>query len=93
LQITVIALSSTRDMTEARFHFTPAKGKSIKTTDVTVPLTPSFQTWYGSVASNAFGTNFTYTQPFTIDGDATDIATVTITLVNSNGPSAAATVQ
>ncbi len=93
LQITVIALSSTREVTEARFHFTAATGKSLKTTDVTVPLTTVFQAWYGSTASEAFGTNFMYTQPFTIDGNASDIASVTITLVNSSGPSAASTVQ
>jgi hypothetical protein len=93
IQITVIALSSTREVSEARFHFTAVAGKSLKTTDVTVPLTTVFQAWYGSTASDAFGTNFTYTQPFTIDGNATDIANVTITLVNSSGPSAAATVQ
>ena len=93
LLITVIALSSTRDMTEARFHFTPAAGKSIKTMDVTVPLTTVFQAWYGSAASDAFGTNFMYTQPFTLDGNATDVASVTIILVNSNGTSDPATVQ
>ncbi len=93
LQITVIALSSTRDMTEAQFHFTAASGKSLKTTDITVSLTSVFQTWYGSAASDQYGTNFTYTQPFTLDGNATDVGSVTITLVNSAGTSAPATVQ
>jgi hypothetical protein len=93
LQISVIALSSTRDMIEARFHFTPASGKSIKTTDVTVPLTSAFQTWYGSADSTPFGTNFKYTQPFTLDGDASDVANVTIILTNSAGSSNAATAQ
>lgn len=93
LQITLLALSSTRDMTEAQFHFTPVAGKSIKTTDVTVQLTTVVQAWYGSTASDAFGTNFMYTQPFTLDSDANDVASVTITLVNSSGASDPATVQ
>ena len=91
LQVSVIALSSTRDMVEARFQFTPVSGKSIKTTDVTVPLTSSFQTWYQLPDSIPLGTNFKYTQPFTIDGDAADIASVTIILVNSAGSSDPAT--
>jgi hypothetical protein len=93
MQITVIALSSTRDMTEAQFHFTAASGKSLKTTDVTVQLASAFQTWYGSSTSDQYGTNFTYTQPFTLDGDASDVASVTITLVNSSGASEPATTQ
>lgn len=93
IQVAVIALSSTRDMTQAQFHFTPVAGKSLKTTDVTVSLTSVFQTWYGSSNSDQFGTNFTYTQPFTLDGNATDIQSVSVTLTNSAGTSGAATAQ
>jgi hypothetical protein len=93
LQVSLIALSSTRDMTEAQFHFTPVSGKSLTTTDVTVQLTSAFQSWYGSSNSDQYGTNFTYTQPFTLDGDATDIQSVSITLVNSAGNSEPATAQ
>ena len=93
LQVAVIALSSTRDMTQAVFHFTPASGKSLKITDVTVPLTSAFQTWYGSSTSDQYGTNFTYTQPFTLDGPATDIQSVSVTLTNSAGSSSPATAQ
>jgi hypothetical protein len=93
IQVAVIALSSTRDMTQAQFHFTPVSGKSLKTTDVTVSLTSVFQTWYGSSNSDQYGTNFTYTQPFTLDGDATDIQSVSVTLTNSAGTSGASTAQ
>lgn len=93
LQVSAIALSSTRDMNEAHFHFTPVSGKSLATSDVTVQLTSVFQSWYGSSTSNQYGTNFTYTQPFTLDGDATDIQSVSITLANSAGTSEAATAQ
>jgi hypothetical protein len=93
LQVSAIALSSTRDMNEAHFHFTPVSGKSLATSDVTVQLTSVFQTWYGSSTSDQYGTNVTYTQPFTLDGDATDIQSVSITLANSAGTSEAATAQ
>ena len=93
LTISMMGLSSTRDMTDADFQFTPVAGKSIKTTDVSVPLSGPFQTWYGSAESDQYGTSFSYSQPFTLDGDASDIASVTITLTNSNGTSTPATVQ
>jgi len=93
LQVVVSGLSSTRDMTQAQFTFTPVTGKSLATTGLTVPLTSAFQTWYSSAPSDADGTTFTYTQPFTISGDASDIESVTVTLTNSAGVSEAVTAQ
>ncbi|HTZ60111.1 MAG TPA: VCBS repeat-containing protein [Acidobacteriaceae bacterium] len=93
LQVALLGLSSTRDMTQADFHFTPVAGKSLGTTDLVVPVTTAFQAWYQSTASNADGTTFTYTQPFTITGDASDIQSISVTLTNSQGVSASTTVQ
>jgi hypothetical protein len=93
LQVALLGLSSTRDMTQAEFHFTAVPGKSLATTDLTVPVTSAFQTWYQSSASDADGTTFTYTQPFTITGDAFDIQSVSVTLTNSQGASESTTVQ
>ncbi len=93
LQIALLGLSSTRDMTQADFHFTAVPGKSLGTTDLTVPVTSAFQAWYQSAASDADGTTFTYTQPFTISGDASNIQSITVTLTNSQGVSESSTVQ
>jgi hypothetical protein len=80
-------------MTQADFHFTAVPGKSLGTTDLTVPVTSAFQAWYQSAASDADGTTFTYTQPFTITGDAADIQSIAVTLTNSQGVSESSTVQ
>lgn len=93
LQIVLHGFSTPRDVTQAQFHFTAVRGKSLKTPDVTVPLTAAFQAWYQSAASSTSGTTVTYTQPFSINGDAADIASVTIILSNSQGPSQPLTVQ
>lgn len=87
LTIAVVGLSSTRDMTQAQFHFTPADGKTLKTTDLTVDLSTPFSTWYGSSTSASYGTTFLYTQPFTLDSDASAVANVSVTLTNSKGAS------
>jgi hypothetical protein len=93
LQVVVLGLSSPRDMTQAVFHFTAAPGKSLKTPDVTVQLSTPFATWYQTQGSIAFGTTFSYTQPFTLDSNATDIGSVAVTLSNSQGASQPATTQ
>jgi len=87
LQLVIDGLSSTRDMTQADFHFTPAPGATLQTTDLTVSLTSAFTTWYSDQASTAFGTAFEYTQPFTLDSAATDVQSVIVTLTNSVGKS------
>jgi hypothetical protein len=87
LTVTVVGFSNTREVTKAVFHFTPVAGSSIKNPDVTVDVSPVFAGWYGTTASDSYGSAFTYTQPFTLDSDATSIAGVTVTLGNSVGAS------
>ncbi|HEX4322121.1 MAG TPA: VCBS repeat-containing protein [Acidobacteriaceae bacterium] len=93
ITVTILGLSSTRDMSQATFHFTPASGASLKTTDLTVDLTTAFTGWYQSAASDTFGTTFQYTQPFTLNSDATDVGSVSVTLTNSQGASQPGTAQ
>lgn len=93
ITIAILGLSSTRDMTQAEFHFTPASGASLKTTDLTVDLTAPFTTWYQSTSSDDFGTTFLYTQPFTLSSDAKSVGEVSVTLTNSKGASQPGTAQ
>jgi hypothetical protein len=93
MQVVITGLSSTRELSQAQFHFVPAAGQTLTTTDVTVPLTSAFSTWYQNEASTAFGTQFLYTQPFTLDSDATVVGSVTVTLTNTQGASAPSNAQ
>ena len=92
LTVAILGLSSTREMTQATFHFTPAAGQTLTTTDLTVDLSSAFSTWYGSAKSDAFGTTFLYTQPFTLSSGG-GVAGVTVTLTNTKGDSQPATAQ
>lgn len=87
MSVAILGFSSTRDMSQATFHFTPAAGKSLTTTDLTVSLTSPFVSYYQSAQSDAAGSSFLYTQPFTLSTDATSVGTVTVTLSNSQGVS------
>src|ERR1035438_5690278 len=52
----------------------------------------AFQTWYASDASDAYGGQFTYTQPFAITtGSVSTLQSVTVTLTNSQGVSSTMT--
>jgi len=81
--VTVIGYSSTRTLTSANFTF---NGTNLGTTSLSVPVDAIFSPWYQSSASSQFGSNFTYTQPFTTTNPQA-ITSVTVTLVNSVGTS------
>jgi hypothetical protein len=91
--VAVTGCSTPRDMTSALFHFTPTTGTNLATTDLTVPLNTPFVSWYNSSASNAFGSQFTVTIPFTFQVSTgpisiAPVAALTVTMTNSAGASA-----
>ena len=83
--VQVTGYSTPRQVTQAVFVFTAAAGKNLQTTQVTLPVDSAFTTWYNSTTSGQFGSTFLYTQPFTIQGDASAIASVSVTLTNAVG--------
>jgi hypothetical protein len=84
--------STPRDMSNVTFTFTPTTGTNLASTTATVQLGSVFTTWYGSTASNAFGSLFTLTVPFTAGStgpiSGAPIAALTASLTNSRGTSA-----
>ena len=87
LQMT--GFSSGRDVTQATFVFTLKNGT---TSTVTIPLDTLFASWFSSTAAAPFGSMFTLTQPFTVQGDPTNVVSVTVTLVSKAGTSSTFTI-
>lgn len=87
ITVTVQGFSSTREMQSADFHFVPASGSSISNPDVSVQLGNAFASWYSQPASDQYGSAFTYVQSFTLSQDSSSIGAVSVTLINSIGPS------
>jgi hypothetical protein len=83
-----VGTSTTLDMKTAAFHFTPAAGATLQTTDVAIDVSSLFAAWYGNAASLATGSQFSLIVPFTVAGNTSTIASVTVTLINSVGGSA-----
>ena len=87
LNISITGYSTTRDIASATLTFTAATGSTVTSAPLTVQLSSVFNTWYASAASNAVGSTFTITLPFTVTGDTNAIGSATITLTNSQGVS------
>ena len=85
LQIT--GLSTARTVDQLEFQFTPVPGGDLQTTRVTATVTSPFSSWYSSVQSNNFGSQFTATVNFNVDGDSAAIGSVAATATNSRGTS------
>jgi hypothetical protein len=89
--VTVIGFATSRQVTQANFQFAAAPGASLQTASLAIPVTSLFSAWYASAAAALFGSQFSFVQPFTVTGSAQSIASVTVTLTNAQGTSAAVT--
>lgn len=87
LTVNVTGFSNTREIKSAIFHFTPAQGNTLSNPDVTIDATTIFAAWFSNPSSDAYGSTFTYSQPFNLSADPATIQSVTITLVNAAGDS------
>jgi hypothetical protein len=87
-EVCIPGFSTPRDMAAATFRFVAAEKANL-----TVPLKPpdvsgAFASWYQSPNSLLGGSNFTYIQPITVQGDAAALGSLFVTLTNSVGSTA-----
>ena len=89
-EVWITGYATSREITQAAVHFTPAAGSNLQTTDVTVPMGDAAKQWYQDAGSQAYGSQFTIVQPFTMTGSANAVSSVSVTLANTAGTSAGA---
>jgi hypothetical protein len=96
----VTGYATSRSVTQMDFTFTPTSGETVTTTKLSVNVDPSFTAWYQSAASQAFGSLFSATIPFTLQGDVKNVTnvsdtiqSVSVTLTNRLGTSTARSVD
>jgi len=90
LEIEITGFATSREITSALFRFAGTAGSAFQTAEITVPLTDGAQRWYQSEPSRPFGSQFTLTQQFSVQGDTGAIGSVTVTMTNAQGTSQAA---
>jgi hypothetical protein len=89
--VTLTAYSTTRDLTNATFTFTPASGDTLNGTTQTASLSSVAATWFSSNDGLDAGGSFSLSVPFPYSGSASALGSVSVTLSNSIGTSAAQT--
>lgn len=89
--VMVTGYASNRDVDSGAYQFSASDGANLLTTQLGTSITSLFTPWYGSTSSAPFGSQFTLTQPFTVNGSTSAVLSVTVTLTNALGTSPAAT--
>ena len=87
LSIQIVGFSTAREVTQATFTFTAASGQTLQTSasQITVAVDTLFSTWFQNAANTAYGSQFVFTQPFTVQGDPTAVIPQSVTLTNRQG--------
>jgi hypothetical protein len=92
-ELAVTGFSTSRALRQVSFLFSPAPGRNLQTSTVTLDLAPLATNWFQSQTSASFGGQFRLVMPFTVQGDSSAIGSVSVTLTNAEGTSQAASVQ
>jgi hypothetical protein len=87
--IEVTGFSTAREVTQATFTFSVAG----QTATMTVPVENIFNTWFQDASSGQYGSQFVFTQPFTVQGDANAVTPQSVTLTNRLGSATANVTQ
>ncbi len=81
LSVEVSGFSTAREVTQAAFTFSVAG----QTSTITVPVDNLFSSWFQNPSSGQYGSQFVFTQPFTIQGDTNAVTPQNVTLTNRLG--------
>jgi len=93
LTVLVLGFATSREVTQATFAFSVVPGQSLQTSQFTIPVDALFSPWYSDPANAPYGSQFVFTQPFTIQGDVNAVSVQTVTLTNRLGATSAAVTQ
>lgn len=92
-EVRIVGFSTPREITQAVFRFRVASGATLQQSELSVPVENLFSRWYQDPAAARFGSQFLFTQPFTVQGgDANLVTPESVTLSNRSG-SVTASVQ
>ncbi len=99
ITLLVSGYATNRSVTQIDFQFAAVAGENLATTKLTLNAEASFLAWYQSTTSQQYGSLFTATVPFTLQGDVKNVSnavdaiqSISVTLSNRLGSSSALTV-
>jgi hypothetical protein len=83
--VVLTGFATAREVTQAVFRFKAAGGNTLENGEVTVAVENAFAAWYRDTASLRYGSQFAFTQPFTVRGDASMVTLESASLTNRFG--------
>jgi hypothetical protein len=83
--IEIRGFSTPREVTQAVFRFRANAANSLRANEITVSVEDLFNSYFQNVASAQFGSQFVFTQPFTVDGNPAAVVAESVTLTNRSG--------
>jgi hypothetical protein len=89
--VRVTGYSVNRSVSNVIFGFDVQTGSGTQRINAPRSVDADFSTWYQNPQSSAFGSAYVFAQSFTVQGDASGIRTVTVTLSNTLGSTTSAT--
>ncbi len=89
ITVVVTGYVTSKQVNSASFTFNPASGANFQTTTINATLDQSFATYYAGAASAGFGSQFKFTQTFTVSGDSNAVSSVSVVFTNTQGSSPA----
>jgi hypothetical protein len=91
--VTIAGYVTDREITQVIYAFNAAPGSNLQTASLTVPVDTLFSAYFSGTSAAPFGGQFSLLQPFTINGTAQAVVSVTVTMVNKIGQSTPVTVN
>jgi hypothetical protein len=87
ISVIVTGYCTAREVTQAVFSFKAASGQTLQTSasSITVDVSSLFGTWFQDSNNSQYGTQFIFTQPFSVQGDPTAVIPVSVVLTNRIG--------
>lgn len=89
IEVRITGFSTARAVTQAVFQFAATGNATLQSPEVTVGVESLFAGWFENPESAPLGSQFEFTQSFTVQGDANLIAPVSVRLVNGVGSTSA----
>lgn len=85
IQVRVTGYTTAREITQAVFRFSASGGATLQNAEVSLPVEDLFAGWFSDPQAIGFGSQFTFTQLFSIQGDTNSITPISVTLTNRLG--------
>jgi hypothetical protein len=85
LEVRITGFCTAREVSSAVFRFSATAGSTLQNSEITIPLTALTEPWFADSDNAQFGSQFTFTQPFNVQGNLNAVKLESVALANRLG--------